>query len=336
MKRSNLFILLILVLAAVLFFWLRSGDNESTLDVKSSFFQLKDTSTVTRVFTSDIDGNQVLLERKNFYWLVNGKHRANRTAIKNLFEPLVRMYVKSPVSDKHRKEMIKEMTVGHRKVEVYRGDELSRVYYIGNATADGLGTYVFSNDEGLDRPYIVHIPGWNGNLSPRFFTDELSWKSKKLFHTSPANFDYLRVDYNNQPEFSYQINYNENGETQVVDAVGTPLAQADNRKAKEVLMASNKIYLEDYLPKISGPAYDSVMNIIPEFARITVKLNGKDEQIAIVKLRESEETDQPIEEIPIERFYVYVIGNERETLGLLQHAMGAKLLKKIDRFDLTK
>jgi len=337
MKKTNFIILGILLIAGLSFLFFKTKESDTTLKVSTSFFQLKDTASITKLFTADLNGNQVLLERKNFYWTVNGKYRADRNSINNFFEPLTRMYIKAPVSDKHRDELIMEMTVGHRKVEVYRNGEKERTYYIGNATADGLGTYVFSDDENLDRPYIVHIPGWNGNLAPRFFTDELSWRSKKVFNTAPVKIEYLKVDYVNTPEHSYKVTYNSDGAAQLFDGAGKPSDAADALKIKEALMATNKLYFEDFLPKISAAGVDSVVNILPLHATISIKIAGKDETKALLKVYDKHTDRKGVEgAVPIDRYYVYFEGGDRSRMGLLQKGMGSKLLKKFDRFELSK
>lgn len=336
MKKTNLIILALLLVGGIAFWFLRSTDKGTTLKVEANFFQLKDTASITKVFTADLNGNQVLLERKDFYWMVNGKYRANRNGIKNIFEPLTRMYIKAPVSDKNREELIKEMTVGQRKVEVYRNGKKERTYYIGNATADGLGTYIFSDDKDLDRPYIVHIPGWNGNIAPRFFTDELSWRSKKVFNTAPVNIEYLQVDYATTPEHSYKVTYNEEGIPALFDGEGNASANGDALKMKEVLMATNKLYYEAYLPKISKAGFDSVLNIIEDYATIRIKMQDKDLMTAKVKIYDKNKDVRGVEgELPLDRYYVYLEGNERKSLGLVQRGMGTKLLKKFDRFELS-
>lgn len=336
MKKTNLIVLILLVVGGIIFFILKKTEKDTTLKVETNFFQLQDTASITKLFTSDLNGNQVLLERKNFYWMVNGTYRANKNSINNFFEPLIRMYIKAPVSDKNRNELIKEMTVGQRKVEVYRNGERERTYYIGNATADGLGTYVFSDDEELDRPYIVHIPGWNGNLAPRFFTDELSWRSRKVFNTAPVNVEYLEVEYAAEPENSFKVTYDEDGNTMLYDGNGNASAIGDSRKIKEVIMGTNQLYYEGFLPDISKAGVDSVLNILDVYATVRIQIKNKDLITAVLKHYEKNKDVRGVEgELPIGRYYLYLEGDERRTMGLLQHGMGSKLLKKFDRFELS-
>lgn len=336
MKKSNWIILILLAVGVAAIFILKGQKKTTTLKVSADFFQVKDTGTVDKLFITDIDGNQVLLNRESGVWVLNDKYRVDKKAYLNLMEPLVKMRIKAPADDASREDLIREMTVGHKKVEVYRNGTLERVLYIGNATKDGLGTYVFSNDEGLDRPYIVHIPGWNGNLGPRFFLQEDALRSKKLFHIAPARIQQLEVSYAENPAASFGIKNLGGGDVEVYglapDAMS--LNATDERKAKEVLINSNKIFLEDYLSKPSASLRDSILNTIPEFARVSIAVEGKEPELAILKIAPQNGLDPELTgEIPIDRFYVYMPDKKPFFIARLQYQMATKLLKRFDRFE---
>ncbi|MGB0432350.1 MAG: hypothetical protein ACPGLV_17880, partial [Bacteroidia bacterium] len=145
MKKGNLIALAVILIGVTAFFYFKNQDRTTTLNVQADFFQVKDTQSITKIFIADIEGNAATLEKKGIYWWVNNKYRVNQNSMVNLFEPLVKMRIKAPVTDNDKNDLVKELSVAGKKVEVYRNGQKERTLFIGNATADGLGTYIYSD-----------------------------------------------------------------------------------------------------------------------------------------------------------------------------------------------
>jgi hypothetical protein len=339
MKKGNLIALAVIVIGAVLFFVFKNQDRSITLDVKADFFQVKDTQEVTKIFVVDLDGNSVTLDRKGFYWTVNGKYRADRVSLNNLFEPLVKMRIKAPVSDNDKNDLVKELTVRSKKVEIYRNGQKTRTLFIGNATADGLSTYIYSDDEGLDRPYIVHIPGWNGNLGPRFFFKELAWRSKKVFHHNPSQIEFLEVDYKLEPQASFRLENLGSGKVAAKGLYDVQDSIKDLKvsKVSKVFVNSNQLFYEDFILASAKGKIDTITNVLPLHATVTIKLKNKEPKVLLLKVQPSQDQKQlDAGRLSIDRFYAYYQGDNPPQIGLLQQQMAAKLLQNFDRFENSK
>lgn len=336
MKKSNLIILGVLVLGSIALFYFKGQDQTSNLVITADFFQVKDTHTVTKIFVTDIERNSITLERKNHYWLVNGKYRADKNSISNLFEPLVKIRVKAPVGDADKNEMIKEMTIGTQKVEIYKGDKLDRTLYVGNATADGLGTYIFADDDGLDRPYIVNIPGWNGNIGPRFFTKEMAWRSKRVFNFSPIQIKNLTVDYKNEPQASFKLENLDGGNVNVLPIypVQDSIKNPKSLIVKQTLMSTASLYYEDFILPGALGKIDSIINVLPAFATIEIENKSGAKMNLILKVQPTEDDQSDVTGgLMIDRYYAYLANTDKPVIGLLQMQMASKLLKNYDRFE---
>lgn len=336
MKKSNLIILAVLVAAVVGVWYAQNQEKQSTLEIQPDHFQIKDTSRVQKIFITDLDGNSATLTREKAGWKVNGKYWAEEKAVNNVFEPLVKMRIKAPASDQDKDELIKEMTVGHTKIEVFaEKSDLSRVYFIGNPTKDGFGTYVYTENEGLERPYIVHIPGWNGNIGPRFFTQEKEWRSKKIFRANPQNIDSLAIEYPNQRPYSFSISKSSKGNLKVYGPDGKYFENAKDKLAKRLMMQVPRLYFEAYIIKPRKGQVDSVVNLLPVLAKVKVKTKKKGLQTLVIKERPLDNTSfNPKDDIANDpdRYYAYLEGFENETLARLQKQMANKILKRFDRF----
>jgi hypothetical protein len=64
-------------------------------------------------------------------------------------------------------------------VDVFAGDQTLKSFTVGTETPDMLGTYFLR--DGFGRPVAVHIPGFNGYLSSRFFLREDLWRHRVLW-----------------------------------------------------------------------------------------------------------------------------------------------------------
>ena len=117
------------------------------------------------------------------------------------------MKIKYPVSESMHNSVIKELATQGVKLELYSGDKfLKKTIYIGGETADFLGTYMMI--DGSDKAYVMHIPGFNGFLSPRFNIDGRKvtsqiWRSRKVFKGSMI--DSLRMEFHDEPTKNFLL-----------------------------------------------------------------------------------------------------------------------------------
>jgi hypothetical protein len=53
------------------------------------------------------------------------------------------------------------------------------------------------------RPYVVYIPGFNGNVVPRYFLDEKDWRDLNIFDFKMDDIKEVAVNWLQQPENSF-------------------------------------------------------------------------------------------------------------------------------------
>lgn len=337
MKRSTIFILLTIVILAAIYLAVQWGNEPGVMEMKPDMFQVKDTQAVDKLFITDLNGNSITLEREKLGWRVNDRFLADQVNIANVFEPLVRMRVKSGVSEADLDQVKKDLSVAHKKVEVYRNGQLDKTLYIGPATADGLGNYVYMEGDGPDKPYIVHIPGWNGNIGPRFFVNEREWRSKQLFRLRPETVTELRVIYPGDSAASFAIVKEKNQQPKLVKAFDfqDSLPEFDPLKVRRVLYNLNELYFEAFIVNARPSQLDSAMNVLPELATVELKTENKKYPPLHIHFKALDNSSfNPTDEIPydLDRYYAFFEGSEKESFARLQRRMAAKLLRKYNRF----
>ena len=186
--HSNLRILYILVALTVVtagVWWLQG--NQGRLDrIEGTDFGIVDTSKVDKIFIADMDGVEVTLTRpeRGRLWDVNGKYKAREDAVKLLLKTFRRAAVQGPVAEAAQENVVRLIAARGKKVEIYQGgDQPVKTWYVGTATPSHTGTYmVLETPEGRGaEPYVVHMEGFTGFLSTRFFTSEREWRYTGIF-----------------------------------------------------------------------------------------------------------------------------------------------------------
>ena len=193
------------------------SDKNSTLWAKDSEFAVRDTANIVKIYMVDKNNRSVLFERQEKGWLLNGHLKAHQKNKDMLLRTIKSLDVKYPVSQKSYNNVIKIMSGSSVKVEIYKNEyyihigqlklfkyvNKSRVFYVGAATADNMGTYMLM--EGSDRPYVVTMPGFRGFVSARFTTNEVDWESHAIFRIPYDNIQEVSVERTDSPERSFSI-----------------------------------------------------------------------------------------------------------------------------------
>lgn len=202
--KKNGFAILILIILALLAGYFIYTNTGSTIKEELRDFAVSDTNSVDKIFLADKSGKQCLLERtKSGYWTVNSHSKARPDAISLLLYTMNAMEIRSPVAKAARDNIIKSMSANSIKVEIYLNGVISKTYYVGGSTQDQLGTFMYLEHSTV--PFIMHIPGFDGYLTPRFITDESEWKMKSIFLYKQGEIKKLLVQNINQPAESFEL-----------------------------------------------------------------------------------------------------------------------------------
>jgi hypothetical protein len=193
MQKKQLFILIFLIAGIAAWFFLKPKGT-GTSDKSKTNFAVENTEDITKIFISNKTDGNVLLERKNNIWYVNGNYEVSKPFMEFfLLETVKKIRVQGPVPLPARQNVISSMATMATKVELYVKGKLEKVYYVGNPTSDMTGTYMYL--EGSKDPYITHIPGFDGFLSTRYPVAENEWVSKVIFDYKPEEVMMVDVNY---------------------------------------------------------------------------------------------------------------------------------------------
>ena len=222
MKKKNLIylivaIVLILVSLFVVLYennvFSKPGKNNLATDI----FAIKDSSKVTKVFLADMHGNQVLLSKSDDGWKINNSVIASQERIESLLSVMMNLSVKTIVPKTMQNTVNTSLSVGGIKVEVYEivpkftlfgikffeKERKVKTYYMGSATQDNVSN--FASIVGYDEPYIVHVPGFRGFVTPQFTQFADDWVTRRVFETKITRIQTLESKDFINPEESFKI-----------------------------------------------------------------------------------------------------------------------------------
>ena len=327
MKRLIIGGVLVLILAIVAYV-MNENQTGSTIRSELSDFAFKDTAAVTRIVLKDESGEKVDLKRVNgLDWTVNDDYTARPDAIEILLKTMKRLSVKTPISQTAMQTTLKNIISHHVLVEIYTtGDEPVKSYYVGDANQSHTGTNMMMKSS--SRPFVVHIEGFHGFLTPRFFTNELEWRSREIFGFRPDDIASLEITYREKPNQSFQVINNGGGNIKL--STGTEFqheAAFDTLLLNGYLSNYKMIHYESYEETKSTAFIDSVKQSTPLFS---IKLNTDEDSRIVHGYRKPIRDGYDLEGNPVkydqDRLYVWVDSNE---LFVCQYAIFDKLTKDV-------
>lgn len=279
MKKRNLIILLVVaVLGVAALIIVGQGSKNATFEQD---FHVQDISTVTKIFLADKQDRTVLLTKGNgdndTVWMVNGEYEANQSLVDLLLETLHDMRIRSQVNKSAVPNAIKNISASHIKCEVYQEEPLINwfggalqlfkrerktvTYYVGHETQDNMGNYIFR--EGDEVPYIVHIPGFRGFLSPRFVTDVNLLRSHRIVNLNVKQIERVDLDITDHPEESFAIYRKGDMFAMRVAGAQTDVAYFDTARVAQMLMSFANLNFDEFAINVPKAELDTTFRSNP-------------------------------------------------------------------------
>jgi len=330
MKKKLYIILILLLCLLIIIYFLLQKKGWNTTKADDNMFSVKDTAAVTAIFMANKKGKKVLLQRKPFGWQVNGKP-ADEIKVNLLLKTLHDVKVQKPVEKGGLNTVIGILATHGIKTEIYAGEKLIKTIYVGSETPDQTGTLMLL--EGEKEPYVAHIPGFVGYLTPRFVVDEIKLKSRLVFNYKPSDISSVTVLYPQLPSESFKI-YN----NLLYNAANVLVKPTDSKMIDFYLNGFSNLYLEGYLSDIQKNETDSIVKQMP-YAIVTVKdINNVEKKLTVYLKSVGKRTKERFNPQTNEAYaydtekYFAVLNND-SVLAIIQQYNFGKVLLKLSNFN---
>lgn len=267
--RKNRIAIVLVILMGSLTFWFISKNRKSTLSAEMKSFAVKDTASITKIFLADKNGRNLTLERtESGKWTVNGKYGVRMDALETLLKTIMRVDVKEPVGKKAQENVIKRLSTRAVKCEIYQKGELTKAYYVGSETQDLTGTYMIMIDietmQAMERPFVTYIPGFEGYLTTRYFTEEKGWRDRTMFQYNPNDIKSVRMEVPYNPSFGYELTVKGNNDYEIkMLSDNKVVAGVDPIAVKQYLSYFQILSFESFEVDLKQNQIDSVLKSQP-------------------------------------------------------------------------
>lgn len=328
-SRVILFIVIILIIVSVVLYF---KNTNSTIKKELRDFAVEDTSAVTKIFMVNKSNQQVKLERKNGYWKVNDKYAARKDAINLLLKTMNRLEVKSPVPKSAHNTIVKNLSSRSVKVEIYTDKGLIRTYYVGGPTADQYGTYMLIEDSSV--PFIMHIPGFNGYLSTRYFVEEDLWRATQIFNYNFNEISTISVELPLAPSQSFRVyNYGDNKFALESLYEKKMVADFDTIEVKKYIAYYKNISFQAMLNNLDQHKKDSIISTTPFYILTVEDINGFKHSLKTFKMPSFDNmlVDDTGNELEFDPDQCYGYVDDKEMVSV-QYYNVDPLFKEIDDF----
>lgn len=246
-------------------------------------FHVKDPATITRIFIASKQDQQVLLSKVNdSLWMVDGEHVANQPMVNLLLETLHTMRIRQQVNRNAVPNVVKDLSARAVKCEVYQevprinwfGGKLqlfphekrTATYYVGSETQDQMASFVFR--EGDKVPYIIHIPGFRGFISPRFVADPLLWRSHSIVDLDVHAIERVEMQIPDKIDENFVVQRRGEGFEMLVG--GQTVPYFDTARVAQMLAAFTHLNFDEFASIVPNSFADSCVSGTPRtILRIT-------------------------------------------------------------------
>jgi hypothetical protein len=180
-------VLFIIVAVTLIFIFFRRSPFGSS----NSSFAVQPGSVITRIDLSG-GGEKLTLEKNNESWLINGKAEARKSGINFIIRMLTDIKIKSPVSAELYKTEISDKNVVPVKVKVYGNHRLLRSFLVYKTQSNVYGNIMKVRESA--KPFIVYIPGYEGDVGSGFIPNDLFWENYTVFNLLPSEIASVKFD----------------------------------------------------------------------------------------------------------------------------------------------
>ncbi|HAD12983.1 MAG TPA: hypothetical protein DCF33_11175 [Saprospirales bacterium] len=240
-------------------------------------FSVANTNDIGKIFIADRQGRTATLERKQKGWFYNDKYPARPSAVDNLLETIANVRVLNIPPNGAIQNLVKETAAVGIKVEVYdRNNKPLKTYYVGGVTTDERGTIMIM--DGSEQPYVVHIPGFIGQLRLRYLLGDDEWRDRAVFREKPEEIQSVSVEYPQRRNESFKLEKTGEATYDIKPYhATTTLAKTPRRKgvAEAYLIQFESLVAEAF--ETQNPLRDSVTALVP-FAVVTMKKTDGEEK----------------------------------------------------------
>ena len=255
----SIFLFIILLLFTLILFRSRSpfGKNNSS-------FASEPKEEITKIEFSE-KGKRLTLEKKGESWMINGKTEARKSSIFFILRILKEIKIKSPVSPELFENEITGKNISPVNVRVYEKKKLLKTFLVYKTGSNAYGNIM--KIKRSSKPFIIYIPGYEGDIGSGFTLNELFWQPYTVFNLLPS--EIAAVSFENLSDTSSSFSIISRNNHYVLSRASGRLSGWDSSRVARYISYFAWIPFESWALKISDTEKKSIETQQPLY-RISV------------------------------------------------------------------
>jgi hypothetical protein len=346
MKLNNRIIWIIAIVLAFSAFFLILNRSKTTFSDAEKDFAVEDTAIITKIFMANRLNQQVTLKRlAPGTWQVNNEFLVSKPVIGMFLNTIKNVAVKEPVPVAAKNNILKIMAPNAVKVEIYQivprfrlfgksffsHETRTKVYYVGDATQDNMGTYMLMEDSEI--PFITFLPGLRGFISSRYSPRYEDWRDHSIFSSPMNEIASVTLEFPEFTDQSYRVD--NKGEVPVLIPLITnqPVSAYDTLRMISFLNSFGNIKYEAFLNYLPKQKIDSVIRTVPFHIITVTDKAGKKTAIKTFRMHLGGMSfDENGDPMPYDRDRMYALVNDGKDFVLIQFYVFDKIIRPLGYF----
>jgi|WetSurMetagenome_2_1015567.scaffolds.fasta_scaffold34538_3 hypothetical protein len=208
---------------------------------------------ITRIELSQ-SGNKLALIKKGQEWTVNNDREARKSAVMYIIRILTEMKIKSPVSGELFNNEITHKDIVPVKVKVYEGRKLLKSFLVFKTGSNIYGNIMKLSESAS--PFIVNLPGYEGEIGSAFTLNELYWQPFMVFNLLPS--EIASIDLQCFADTSSSFTILHKGDHYLLSGSGKMLSGWDTSRVKRYISYFARIPFEKWAFEVTDSSYKRV------------------------------------------------------------------------------
>ena len=203
-------------------------------------------------------------------WKVNGTMETRKNEILFLVRILTEMEIKSPVSPDLFEKEITENGIQPVKVRVFENNRLLSSFLVYKTVSNIYGNIMKKKER--TKPFIVYMPGYEGDIGSQFTTDEYYWQPYNIFNLLPSEISSVTLENHSEPASSFTVT-GSNGIYKLADSMEC-LSGWDTARVKRYISYFTWVPFENWASDLTDDRKEEITKHDPLFRIIVRKTNG--------------------------------------------------------------
>lgn len=228
--------------AAVALIFLILFKNNSPFGISNSSFSVDPQNEITKIEFSE-GGRKLSLEKGKDNWLINGNIETRKSGMMFILRVLKEIKIKSPVSSELFETEITTKGIVPVKVKVYEKRKLLKSFLVYKTQSNIYGNIMKIKDG--SKPFIVYVPGYEGNIGSGFTLNVLFWQPYIVFNLLPSEIASVNFENISDTSSSFKI-INKNHHSTLISRGKSELSGWDSTLVTRYLSYFTWIPFESY------------------------------------------------------------------------------------------